>query len=106
MDKHIEMSYCGFEAFKVLAKNYLNLDSHDLFNQISKLLGEVNVTPADVAENLMPKKIGEDPTLRLEVLIEALKKAKENPASKTEGAETKDGDHKASCLWLWNYPMG
>ena len=23
MDKHIEMSYCGFEAFKVLAMNYL-----------------------------------------------------------------------------------
>ncbi|KAF9609120.1 hypothetical protein IFM89_013374 [Coptis chinensis] len=26
MDKHIEMSYCGFGAFKVLAKNYLHLD--------------------------------------------------------------------------------
>ncbi|GAB2216627.1 hypothetical protein Droror1_Dr00024403 [Drosera rotundifolia] len=106
MDKHIEMSYCGFEAFKVLAKNYLSLDSHDLFDQISELLGEVNVTPADVAENLMPKNIREDPTLRLEVLIEALKKAKIDPASKTEGAETKDANDKASCLWFWNHSIG
>nr|POE80214.1 aaa-atpase asd, mitochondrial [Quercus suber] len=28
MDMHIEMSYCGFDAFKVLAKNYLDVDSH------------------------------------------------------------------------------
>ncbi|KAF8087772.1 hypothetical protein N665_0568s0032 [Sinapis alba] len=26
MDKHIEMSYCSFEAFKVLAKNYLDVE--------------------------------------------------------------------------------
>ncbi|KAI3977947.1 hypothetical protein MKX01_032324 [Papaver californicum] len=26
MDKHIELSYCCFEGFKILAKNYLNLD--------------------------------------------------------------------------------
>ncbi|KAG5527390.1 hypothetical protein RHGRI_028315 [Rhododendron griersonianum] len=30
-DKHIELSYCFFEAFKVLARNYLDLESHDLF---------------------------------------------------------------------------
>ncbi|KAK1563468.1 hypothetical protein Q3G72_028008 [Acer saccharum] len=29
MDKHIEMSYCCFEAFKVLANNYLDINSHD-----------------------------------------------------------------------------
>ncbi|MCI97015.1 mitochondrial chaperone BCS1, partial [Trifolium medium] len=55
MDKHIEMSYCGYQAFKVLAKNYLDIESHDdLFPIIGKLLGETNMTPADVAENLMP----------------------------------------------------
>ena len=31
MDKQIELSYCCFEAFKVLAKNYLDVKSHDLF---------------------------------------------------------------------------
>uniref|UniRef100_A0A8R7RGH9 AAA+ ATPase domain-containing protein n=1 Tax=Triticum urartu TaxID=4572 RepID=A0A8R7RGH9_TRIUA len=31
MDKHIEMSYCRFEGFKVLAKNYLDVIEHELF---------------------------------------------------------------------------
>ncbi|OAP04130.1 hypothetical protein AXX17_AT3G31090 [Arabidopsis thaliana] len=31
MDNHIEMSYCKFEAFKVLAKNYLEIETHDLY---------------------------------------------------------------------------
>lgn len=26
MDKYIEMSYCGFEAFKVLVRNYLYVE--------------------------------------------------------------------------------
>ncbi|KAI3879296.1 hypothetical protein MKX03_024271 [Papaver bracteatum] len=55
MDKHIEMSYCCFEGFKTLAKNYLDLDSHELFEPISSLIREVEMTPADVAEHLMPK---------------------------------------------------
>nr|GMD49567.1 AAA-ATPase At3g28580-like [Ipomoea batatas] len=55
MDSHIELSYCCFEAFKVLAKNYLDIESHELFPEIRDLLGETKVTPADIAENLMPK---------------------------------------------------
>ncbi|KAI3873406.1 hypothetical protein MKW98_008058, partial [Papaver atlanticum] len=55
MDKHIEMSYCCFEGFKILAKNYLRLDSHDLFERIRSLIGEVQITPANVAEHLIPK---------------------------------------------------
>lgn len=54
MDKHIELSYCSFEGFKVLAKNYVGLEWHDLFPRIEILLGDVKMTPADVAENLMP----------------------------------------------------
>ncbi|MED6154728.1 hypothetical protein PIB30_115513, partial [Stylosanthes scabra] len=57
MDKHIELSYCGFEAFRVLARNYLDVENHGLFGRIGKLLEEVNMTPADVAENLMPKSV-------------------------------------------------
>ncbi|PWA51789.1 ATPase, AAA-type, core [Artemisia annua] len=49
MDMHIEMSYCCFETFKVLAKNYLNIESHELFATVSQLLEETNITPADVA---------------------------------------------------------
>lgn len=29
MDMHIKLSYCTYEAFKILAKNYLDLDDHD-----------------------------------------------------------------------------
>ncbi|KAM3713740.1 hypothetical protein ACJW31_01G279100 [Castanea mollissima] len=84
MDKHIEMSYCGFEAFKVLAKNYLNIDSHPLFVTIGHLLEETNITPADVAENLMPKSLTDDAETCLEKLIEAIKTAKEEAIKKAE----------------------
>ncbi|KAJ4749644.1 P-loop containing nucleoside triphosphate hydrolases superfamily protein [Rhynchospora pubera] len=56
MDMRIEMSYCTFEAFKVLAKNYLEVEQHELFSSIRTLLGIVNITPADVAEGLLRKK--------------------------------------------------
>ncbi|MQK21645.1 AAA family ATPase, partial [Escherichia coli] len=92
MDKHIELSYCSYEAFKVLANNYLDLDSHSLFPIIEKLLGETNMTPADVAENLMPKSITEDLETCLQNLIksleEAKKKAEEEAKKKAEDEET------------------
>ena len=85
MDKHIELSYCCFEAFKVLAKNYLDIDSHNLFPSIERLLGETNMTPADVAENLMPKSITDDPeTACLADLIQAIETAKEEVRVKAE----------------------
>ncbi|KAH7846188.1 hypothetical protein Vadar_010900 [Vaccinium darrowii] len=84
MDRHIELSYCGFEAFKVLAKNFLDIDTHDLFETIRKLLEESNMTPADVAESLMPKTLTRDVETCLQNLIQALTNAKE---AKTCGGE-------------------
>ncbi|KAK7269065.1 hypothetical protein RIF29_21781 [Crotalaria pallida] len=84
MDMHIELSYCGFEGFKVLAKNYMNLESHDLFDSIRSLLEETNITPADVAENLMPKVVNEDVETCLERLIQALRNSKEEARMKAE----------------------
>nr|GMD58475.1 AAA-ATPase At3g28580-like [Ipomoea batatas] len=69
MDSHIELSYCCFEAFKVLAKNYLDIESHELFPEIRDLLGETKITPADVAENLMPKSGREKADICLKRLI-------------------------------------
>ncbi|MBA0549422.1 hypothetical protein Golob_020455 [Gossypium lobatum] len=80
MDLLIEMPFCCFEAFKVLAKNYLKINSHKLFKQIGELLGKTNMTPADVAENLIPKFEGENVELRLNRLIEALKATKNGGA--------------------------
>jgi len=96
MDKHIEMSYCGFEAFKVLAKNYLRVDNHHRFDEVRQLLEEVRMTPADVAENVMPKSAGEDADTCLERLVEELKKAKEEAmtaaaAAAAAEAVSKDG---------------
>ncbi|KAK6233101.1 hypothetical protein SCA6_003174 [Theobroma cacao] len=60
----------------VLAKNYLKLDSHPLFEKIGNLLEEVNMTP-DVYEHLLHGRVGRDPKACLESLIEALETANE-----------------------------
>ncbi|KAF6151413.1 hypothetical protein GIB67_020637 [Kingdonia uniflora] len=89
MDKHIEMSYCGFEGFKVLAKNYLDITSHDLFETIRQLFDETQITPADVAENLMPKTVNGDAETSLKNLIEAFENVKEETRLKAQ-KEVKD----------------
>ncbi|KAL6846985.1 hypothetical protein ACP4OV_022838 [Aristida adscensionis] len=55
MDRHIEMSYCRFEAFQMLAKSHLDITEHRLFGEIGQLLDDIETTPADVADNLMPR---------------------------------------------------
>ncbi|XP_058073834.1 AAA-ATPase ASD, mitochondrial-like [Magnolia sinica] len=101
MDKHIELSYCSFEAFKVLAKNYLNLDSHPLFETVQQLIEGSNITPADVAENLMPKSskatAADKANTCLKNLIQALHEAREEMKSKEAAAqlEEKGGGEKA-----------
>ncbi|XP_052188490.1 AAA-ATPase ASD, mitochondrial-like [Diospyros lotus] len=87
MDKKIELSYCGFEAFKVLAKNYLDIESHHLFPTVRRLLEETDMTPADVAENLMPKSREENAETCVENLIKELEMAKEKARRKAEEEE-------------------
>jgi Domain associated at C-terminal with AAA/ATPase family associated with various cellular activities (AAA) len=80
MDKHIEMSYCDFESFKVLAQNYLGLgiERHELYGAIRRLLEEVQITPADVAESLMCVGfLRADAGEYLEKLIRTLRRRKE-----------------------------
>ncbi|CAI9092496.1 OLC1v1027751C1 [Oldenlandia corymbosa var. corymbosa] len=84
MDKHIELSYCGFEAFKELAKIYLKIESHELFARVGTMLEETKMTPADVAENLMPRVFGEGAEFCLERLIKAIEQAKEDARLKAE----------------------
>jgi uncharacterized protein (DUF1501 family) len=99
MDKHIEMSYCSFEAFKVLAKNYLGITEHDLFSEVRRLLGETQMSPADVAENLMPmsKKKKRDTDACLAALVEALNKAKEDAAAAAKAKEEAEAKEKAEA---------
>lgn len=53
MDVHIEMSYCSFSGFKILAFNYLLIEEHRLFPVIEELLSTVQATPAEIAGELM-----------------------------------------------------
>ncbi|ESQ32641.1 hypothetical protein EUTSA_v100053381mg, partial [Eutrema salsugineum] len=109
MDNHIEMSYCRFEAFKVLAKNYLEIKSHDLFGEIERLLEETDMSPADVAENLMPKSDEDDGDICLERLVKSLVEEKEkarknlnktySKALKTELQEKKKKMATMGQLW-------
>ncbi|KAI3828643.1 hypothetical protein L1987_02751 [Smallanthus sonchifolius] len=99
MDKHIEMSYCCFETFKVLAKNYLDVEWHELFETVERLLGETEMTPADVAESLMPKSDEEDVEVCLKKLIKCLEDAKEAARVKAleeNGEEVQESDEESS----------
>ncbi|KAL1199701.1 Protein HYPER-SENSITIVITY-RELATED 4 [Cardamine amara subsp. amara] len=53
MDMHIHMTYCTPSTFKVLASNYLEIKEHHLFSKIEQGIEAIEVTPADVAEQLM-----------------------------------------------------
>ncbi|MQM21717.1 hypothetical protein Taro_054761 [Colocasia esculenta] len=88
MDKHIELSYCTFEGFKVLARNYLGVHSHPLFPTVQQLVEETKITPADVAELLMPRTFfgGEEEVATcLENLVAALR-GRPNPEHATAAA--------------------
>lgn len=91
MDMHIELSYCTFQAFKVLAKNYLCIEDHALFDEIKDLMEKKNITPADVAENLMPKTLDGIANHQIEAclknLILALKECKPKVDEKADVEE-------------------
>ena len=64
MDVHVPMSYCTIDGFKLLATNYLKIEGdHQLYMQIEGLLKNVEVTPAEIAEELL-KSGGTDVVLR------------------------------------------
>lgn len=80
MDVHVHMSYCTPSGFKLLAANYLGIKEHILFEEIEELISTTQVTPAEVAEQLMRN---DDPELVLNGLIEFLKvKRKEDEDAK------------------------
>ncbi|KAK6773880.1 hypothetical protein RDI58_029119 [Solanum bulbocastanum] len=97
MDKHIELSYCSFDGFKVLAKNYLHLDTHPIFESIEILMRETKIIPADVAENLMPSSLIEDAEKCLLKLVEALKQAKQLMIKKEEESALSDAKMKQAA---------
>ena len=77
MDMHIYMGYCTPDSFRILAKNYHLIDYHAMYPEIEKLIEEVMVTPAEVAEVLMRN---DDADVALHDLVDGLK-SKLNDAS-------------------------
>ncbi|KDP25705.1 hypothetical protein JCGZ_24006 [Jatropha curcas] len=73
MDVHINMSYCSSKGFSLLASNYLGIHSkhHLLYGEIEGLIDNTNVTPAEVAEELMKS---EDVDVALNGLVNFLKR--------------------------------
>ena len=84
MDMHIHMSYCTPSGFKILASNYLRIESHCLFTEIEGLIKEVEATPAEVAEELMKS---EDPDIALAGLVAFLQQKKQMKCSEKSESE-------------------
>ncbi|KAL4577661.1 hypothetical protein LXL04_013772 [Taraxacum kok-saghyz] len=103
MDVHINMSYCTQCGFRLLASNYLGITEHHLFEKIEDLICKVEITPAEVAEQLLKD---DDPDIALEGLIEffdiknneneeAKAKAKEEELAKTkENEDTESSENE------------
>ncbi|XP_057517857.1 AAA-ATPase At3g28540-like [Amaranthus tricolor] len=90
----IELSYCDFESFKVLANIYLLIDQHSEFDVIRDLLEVTNMTPSDVSENMLPNCSDDDAGICLDNLICALEKAKDEQDAKKKAAEVKKSRKK------------
>ncbi|KAM0022242.1 putative AAA+ ATPase domain, ATPase, AAA-type, core, AAA-type ATPase domain-containing protein [Helianthus debilis subsp. tardiflorus] len=90
MDVHINMSYCTPSGFRLLASNYLGITQHDLFEEIEDLIGEAEVTPAEVAEQLLQE---DDPDIalgRLFEFIEVKRKQSEDRKAKAKDLAAKE----------------
>ncbi|VVB01497.1 unnamed protein product [Arabis nemorensis] len=101
MDMHIHMSYCTPSAFKVLALNYLNIKEHELFGEIEEGIKKTEVSPADVAEQLMRNGTVD---YILQSLIEFLRLKSEQDKAKQEKQELEkeeeDSEVEKECCIL------
>ncbi|KAL1144012.1 hypothetical protein V6Z11_A11G201200 [Gossypium hirsutum] len=75
MDVHIYMGYCSPAGFRKLAASYLEIKDDKLFGRIDDMIKSVEVTPAEVAQQLM---ISNEPKVALESLIEFLNTKKKD----------------------------
>ncbi|KAL8151675.1 hypothetical protein V2J09_021483 [Rumex salicifolius] len=88
MDVHVHMSYCTPSAFKILASNYLGVDSHELFEEIVKRIEQVQVTPAEVAEQLLKEDEPEAALQGLIAFLDAKKVGNDDERKKEESDES------------------
>lgn len=90
MDVHIHMSYCTPCGFRLLVANYLGIKTHEFFSEIEELIGATEVTPAEVAEQLLKN---DNPDVSLGGLIDFLHvKKKENEDAKAKKEEVESAE--------------
>lgn len=82
MDMHIHMSYCTPPGFRVLASNYLKIKEHPLFAEIEELIRKVQVTPAEVAEQLLQHEEAESALEKFIVFMETKREENEEAEAK------------------------
>ncbi|GLJ26057.1 hypothetical protein SUGI_0499900 [Cryptomeria japonica] len=71
MDMHIELSFCNFPAFKILARNYLQIEDHELYAAVKeKMAAGAKMVPVDIIEILLRNV--DDPFRALNALLSAL----------------------------------
>ncbi|CAI9105846.1 OLC1v1004863C1 [Oldenlandia corymbosa var. corymbosa] len=93
MDMQIHMSYCTVHGLRQLVSNYLGIGKDynpGIFDKIESLIGCREVTPAEVAEELMRS---EDADLALEGVLNMLK----GKMAHKSVSEVNDDDH-IPCL--------
>ncbi|KAL5995413.1 hypothetical protein ACLOJK_025473 [Asimina triloba] len=65
MDVHVRLGACGFHAFRVLARKYLEVEEHVLFHVVESSMAAGGVlTPAEVSEILLRNRRDADVAIR------------------------------------------
>lgn len=77
MDMHINLSYCRYQAFKILAKNFLQINEHPRFSDVEQIIDSSFMSPAEIAEILTKDRT--NPDLALDILVKALHDSKNKP---------------------------
>lgn len=98
---HVHMSYLTTDGFKLLASNYLNIQNrHWCIEEIEELIESMEVTPAEVAGELM-KSDNADVSLGGLLNFLKCKKMASNDAKKDErgenGTELHEGKEREEC---------
>ncbi|KAL3679208.1 hypothetical protein R1sor_022164 [Riccia sorocarpa] len=92
MDMHIHLSYCTFSAFQVLARNYLQIEDHELFDKLETAFEGSYMTPAEVSEIFVAEQ--DFPTRALENLLVALDNHRVKPSPPPPDSDDEQEDEK------------
>ncbi|GLT25270.1 hypothetical protein SLA2020_004100 [Shorea laevis] len=90
MDLRINLSYCRVDAVRILASNYLDISNgdHPLFGKVDSLIESKEVTPAEVAGELMKNEVAD---LALQGLVSFLEH-KRSRCDKIEDEVAENGE--------------